>query len=221
MFFEGAGFFLRPKGAQGGSGIVRYSASHWHDSDGLHMAGAALAPTVSVRRGPAVRYDLPTWGGFRFETSYEHWCQSDQIVNDYPAVLLLPITWIPISGTSPCSMSADWNSIKISLAGAYTMRWNPTRVNGGCPDRLSGRLAVVITAQASVLSVIISHRAWEIVRPLADRVASTGRPSRLYSGQSRTGISIPTPACLVREAVLAEDVEPARRHGALWRVWPI
>jgi hypothetical protein len=66
----------------------------------------------------AVRYDSPTWGGFRFETSYG--------TNTLTGPLPTPDShfW-DIAGF----YTADWNSIKVSVAGAYT--WIETGVNTG------------------------------------------------------------------------------------------
>jgi hypothetical protein len=70
---------------------------------------------------PAIRYDSPTWGGFRFETSWG----KQEAIN--------PMTFIPLDAfeadiNTPDSnfwdiavfYTADWNSIKLSVAAAYT-----------------------------------------------------------------------------------------------------
>jgi hypothetical protein len=105
--FEGGGFFLRNKG-KGGAGFT---------ADSLTAADFMICQGLSAGIGadcwgnpqPAVRYDSPTWGGFRFETSYG--------TNNLTPVGNTPDNnfW-DIAGF----YTGDWNSIKISLAGAYT-----------------------------------------------------------------------------------------------------
>jgi len=62
--FEGGGFLLRPNGQKALSGVTFNS---------FGSCSSQIAPGVADCFGvaePAVRYDSPTWGGFRFETSY-------------------------------------------------------------------------------------------------------------------------------------------------------
>jgi hypothetical protein len=55
---------------------------------------------------PAVRYDSPTWGGFRFETSYGTVQTENTPDHNFWDIAVF--------------YTADWNSIKISAAYAYT-----------------------------------------------------------------------------------------------------
>jgi hypothetical protein len=68
---------------------------------------------------PAVRYDSPTWGGFRFETSYGTNAATGPFFNandsDFWDIAVF--------------YTGDWNSIKLSAAAAYT--WIETGINTG------------------------------------------------------------------------------------------
>ncbi len=95
---------------------------------------------------PAVRYDSPTWGGFRFETSWG-------------TNTLTP------SGTTPDSnfwdiaafYTADWNSIKLSAAAAYTWQENGNLTGA---KSTSGKLAVASCTSRQVL-VVYAMGQWE------------------------------------------------------------
>ena len=105
------------------------------------LCSSAVAPGTDCfgAAQPAVRYDSPTWGGFRFETSVG---TADVV----PAILDVdagasnnnlffthPSTDDSHFWDLALFYTADWNSIKISLAGAYTwMESNP--LNGGEED---------------------------------------------------------------------------------------
>ena len=67
VWFEGPGFFLRPKGGGGAGGL---SGLAWGDFLLCQGLGAGIGVDCWGVAQPAVRYDSPTWGGFRFETSY-------------------------------------------------------------------------------------------------------------------------------------------------------
>ena len=117
MFFEGASFFMRPKGANNGA-YGSLSSLQWEDF--LRCQGLALGIGTDCFGAamPAVRYDSPTWGGFRFETS---WGKNDltggTAGGGFTSGLPTPEAnfWdIAVFYT------ADWNSIKLSAAAAYT-----------------------------------------------------------------------------------------------------
>jgi hypothetical protein len=126
--FEGPGFFLRPKGSGlgGDAGLVN---ANWGDFLLCQGLGAGIGADCFGGPQAAVRYDSPTWGGFRFETSYgenqgldsdlvpDNFTSEDQDFWDIAAFY-----------------TADWNSIKLSLAGAYT--WIETGVANGAEDNL-------------------------------------------------------------------------------------
>ncbi len=101
--FEGAGFFLRPSGNHGLSGLA------WGNLMTCQGLAAGIGADCWGNPQAAVRYDSPTWGGFRFETSYG------------------TNTLTPVGATQDNHFwdiagfyTADWNSIKLSLAAAYT-----------------------------------------------------------------------------------------------------
>ena len=62
VMFEGGGFWLKPKNGGQLNGIS------WNN---FLLCNSAVAPGSDCfgAAEPAVRYDSPTWGGFRFETS--------------------------------------------------------------------------------------------------------------------------------------------------------
>jgi hypothetical protein len=130
--FEGAGFFLRPKG--GGSDFD--TRITWNS---FWLCNSAAAPGTDCfgTAEPAVRYDSPTWGGFRFETSYGTYDVVNAILdddarrsNDGAGLLPHPATRDSHFWDIAAFYTADWNSIKLSLAYAFTwMESNP--LNGG------------------------------------------------------------------------------------------
>src|SRR5262245_32728007 len=110
VFFEGSGFFLRPNksGFKGGKGFAGLDQDFiWFDFLNCYTGGGVGADCFGAPRA-AVRYDSPTWGGFRFETSY------GTVENDGVAT--------PESNFWDAAVfyTADWNSIKVSFAYAFT-----------------------------------------------------------------------------------------------------
>jgi predicted porin len=114
VFFEGAGFRLRP----GGTGLNSFAGLSsgpngpiWFDFLTCSTNGGVGADCFGAPR-PAVRYDSPTWGGFRFETSY------GTVENSFDAA------GIPTPDNNFWDIAvfytADWNSIKLSAAYAFT-----------------------------------------------------------------------------------------------------
>jgi len=105
--FEGQGFFLRPNGQAAISGLTWNSFS---------LCSSQIAPGVADCFGvaePAVRYDSPTWGGFRFETSY-----GTSNINQVLGALS------PTRDEAFWDIAAfynnDFGNFKVSLAYAYT-----------------------------------------------------------------------------------------------------
>ena len=133
--FEGPGFALSSKQAGTGNGGARW-AEFWTTDSAIANGADAFGGAE-----PAVRYDSPTWGGFRFETSYGTAALVpellDAVVADYPFGTALGSLY-PNTDDShfwdiAAFYTADWNSIKLSLAYAYTwMESNP--LNGGEED---------------------------------------------------------------------------------------
>src|SRR5262245_21290427 len=110
VFFEGGGFFIRPKHngndhAPGFAGLDQTIT--WNDFLTCYTGGGVGADCFGAPRG-AIRYDSPTWGGFRFETSYG-------IVENDAAVTPDSNFW-----DAAVFYTADWNSIKVSAAYAFT-----------------------------------------------------------------------------------------------------
>ena len=69
VFFEGAGFFLRPGGG-GNLKAASVTELTWGNFLTCQGLGAGIGADCWGVAQPAVRYDSPTWGGFRFEASY-------------------------------------------------------------------------------------------------------------------------------------------------------
>ncbi len=122
VFFEGASFFLRPSGAAGGNaGLSTLTWGSFVQCTGFAGGGAGIGADCWGAAQPAIRYDTPTWGGFRFETSFG--------TNQLTA---------PAFGfTTPDSKfwdiaafyNDDWGNFKVSAAYAYT--WIETAVSTG------------------------------------------------------------------------------------------
>ena len=70
MFFEGASFFLRPKGGGNAGDYGGLSGLRWSDFLQCQGLGLGIGADCFGAAQTAVRYDSPTWGGFRFETSW-------------------------------------------------------------------------------------------------------------------------------------------------------
>jgi hypothetical protein len=119
VFFEGNGFFLRPKGT-GANGLAGTSTIAWGDFLRCQGLGANLGADCFGVAQPAVRYDSPTWGGFRFETSYG----KNQLTGPLQADFYSDDREIDTSDTDFWDIAVfytgDWNSIKLSAAAAYT-----------------------------------------------------------------------------------------------------
>jgi hypothetical protein len=116
VFFEGASFILRPKGAVlGGYGGLDNGLT-WGNFLTCQGLGVGLGTDCFGAAQPAVRYDSPTWGGFSFQTSWG----KQEAIN--------PILGFDGGIPSPESnfwdlavmYTADWNSIKLSAAYTYT-----------------------------------------------------------------------------------------------------
>ena len=106
VFFEGASFILRPKGARKGlSGLDNGIA--WGAFLSCQGLGAGLGTDCFGAAQPAVRYDSPTWGGFRSRPLGARRSLTSQF--DIPS---------PDSNFWDMALmyTADWNSIKLSAA---------------------------------------------------------------------------------------------------------
>ncbi|MEX2166902.1 MAG: hypothetical protein WD852_07760 [Methyloceanibacter sp.] len=113
VFFEGPGFFLRPKGAIAG-GDAGLAGTAWGAF--LFCQGLGAGIGVDCFGGPqsAVRYDSPTWGGFRFETSYGENQGLAGVLGDGFSAEDQDFWDIAVFYNN------DWGNFKVSAAYAYT-----------------------------------------------------------------------------------------------------
>src|SRR5262249_21279993 len=124
VFFEGPGFFLRSKGnGSGGGGLSNLTFGNFLQCQGL---GAGIGTDCWGVAQPAVRYDSPTWGGFRFETSYGE--------NDLSG----PANGFAANHNNFWDIATfytgDWNSIKVS--GAFSYTYVQDGVDNGARDNI-------------------------------------------------------------------------------------
>ena len=143
VFFEGAGFFLRPNGALGDDYASLSTLSLLNLTNCTNGGGGVGADCFGAPR-PAVRYDSPTWGGFRFETSY--------------GTVEVPNTPDHNFWDIAVFYTADWNSIKLSAAYAYTNLETSIGANcnasfGGCGDDQLHQVGASIMHKPSGLGI--------------------------------------------------------------------
>jgi Gram-negative porin len=121
VFFEGASFILRPKGAKlGGYGGLDNGLA-WEDFLLCQGLGLGIGADCFGAAMPAVRYDSPTWGGFRFETSWG----KQSLTSGSESFPTPEFNFWDIAAF----YTADWNSIKLSAAYAFT--WQESSIIGG------------------------------------------------------------------------------------------
>jgi hypothetical protein len=135
VFFEGNGFRLRPNG--GGGGLASLSGLAWGNFITCNGLGAGIGVDCWGAAQPAVRYDSPTWGGFRFETSYGTNALTGPFVQDtFPFVTSAEDAdfW-----DIAVFYNGDWGNFKVSAAYAYTWIETAAVTTGfgplGIPDR--------------------------------------------------------------------------------------
>jgi hypothetical protein len=156
VWFEGASFFLQPKGNGGFAADVFGNATTWSDFVQCNGIGLGIGLDCWGAAMPAVRYDSPTWGGFRFQTSWGKNTLTAPNVSFDPVIGIEgPGGAIPGPGTTGADVAtvfanpsgfvgstrdanfwdiaayytADWNSIKVSAAYAFT--WIESGANTG------------------------------------------------------------------------------------------
>jgi len=112
VYFEGASFFMRPSG---GSGLSNISWANFLQCSGLAGAGFGIGADCFGAAQQAVRYDSPTFGGFRFETSYG----TNELTG--PAFTATPNAnfW-----DIAVMYNQDWGNFKVSAA--YSFTWQET-----------------------------------------------------------------------------------------------
>ena len=100
VLFDGAGMFLRAKGAPGADGIATSSASGqaWISTVTCISAGGGVGADCAGYPYNGVRYDSPTFGGFSLSGGYYE--------DDVKDIAL--------------KYAADWNNFKVSAAFGYT-----------------------------------------------------------------------------------------------------
>jgi hypothetical protein len=135
VFFEGPGFFVRDRG--GLAANVFGQTTTFGDFVTCQGLGAGIGVDCWGAAQPAVRYDSPTWGGFRFEASYgkntltapnvafDNIIVEEDGVDDVGRVITAESGFIGSTQDSEFAdialfYTADWNSIKLSAAYAYT-----------------------------------------------------------------------------------------------------
>jgi hypothetical protein len=131
VWFEGNGFFLRPSG---GGGL---SALTWGSFIGCLGLGAGIGTDCWGAAQPAVRYDSPTFGGFRIETSYG----TNSLTGPGPS---------PDSNFWDIAAfyNGDWGNFKVSAAYAFT--WVETAVLTGSDADLNQVGATVMHAPSGI-----------------------------------------------------------------------
>lgn len=117
VIFEGGSFFLRPKGGSGTfTGLDGLTWAHFSQCSGLAPGGAGIGADCFGAANDAVRYDSPTFGGFRFETSYG---QNDITGPAFGARTPNAAFW-----DIALFYNNDWGDFKVSAAYSYT--WQET-----------------------------------------------------------------------------------------------
>ena len=96
VLFDGAGMFVRPKGAKNAADLA--GDFTWRSVVTCLSGGGGVGADCAGYPYNGVRYDTPTWGGFSVSTGYY-----EDDVWDVAA-----------------KYAADWNSIKVSAAVGYT-----------------------------------------------------------------------------------------------------
>jgi hypothetical protein len=120
VFFEGPSFILRANGADPGYQGLNPVGLTWNSFLTCSLVGGIGADCYGAPES-GVRYDSPTWGGFRFEVSY-----TDLYDNFHTASTAVDSVTIPALNAAPevwdlaLFYTADWNSIKLSAAYSYT-----------------------------------------------------------------------------------------------------
>lgn len=200
----------------GGFGIKNGGGATWND---YVLCSSAIAPGADCfgTAQPAVRYDSPTWGGFRFETSYGTADVVPAILDERASQFLTTALFDHPSTRSSnfwdiaAFYTGDWNSVKISLAGAYTwMESNP--LNGGEEDYW--QVGGTIIHKPSGLGVY-AMGGWEEVSD-----ANPGRCPGIPANAVAGGVApvVPTPGvagCLVGNNLPNTDmwgIKPFWRH---------
>ena len=117
VFFEGGGFIMRPKGGKGGYTGLNGAGLTWGAFLGCSLVGPIGGDCYGAPQS-GIRYDSPTFGGFRFEVSYS---------DDYGGLTSVsgpntgPRFDAPEVWDAALFYNDDWGDFKISAAYSYTM----------------------------------------------------------------------------------------------------
>nr|WP_280138546.1 porin [Methyloceanibacter methanicus] len=116
VFFEGASFFLRPEGGRGTyTGLNAITWASFIQCSGLAAGAAGIGADCFGAANDAIRYDSPTFGGFRFETSYGKNDLTGPAFTTTPNAAFWDIALF---------YNNDWGDFKVSAAYSYT--WQET-----------------------------------------------------------------------------------------------
>jgi hypothetical protein len=114
VLFDGAGMFVRPKGAKNSNDLASDFA--WINVVNCLSGGGGVGADCAGYPYNGFRYDTPTWAGFSVSTGYYEDDVWDVAVK----------------------YAADWNSIKFSAAIGYTQLTDEGCVAPGTPNSGSG-----------------------------------------------------------------------------------
>ena len=107
VFFEGNGFYLRPKGAV--KNALGQTNTVWGEFFTCLSGGGIIGADCNGNTTNGVRYDSPTWGGFSVSGGFGE--------DDYKDIAI--------------KYAADWNNFKVSAAFGYTNMTDENYINSG------------------------------------------------------------------------------------------
>ena len=121
VVFDGAGMFIRPKGAKNSNDLLTGDFT-WGQL--LHCLGLGFGIGADCNGYPdqAIRYDSPTWCGFSMSTSYGEDDMWDVAVK----------------------YAADWNSVKVSAAVGYSQLTDEGCLASAIPVAPTSRSSAVV-----------------------------------------------------------------------------
>ena len=202
VWFEGSGFFLRPTGGSGPGGRAGLSGltAPLQCNSGVGNIGVDCygAPQSGVR------YDSPTWGGFRFEASWTEFIESLNVVSgsDIPNIDAYDVAVF---------YNDDWwTNWKVSAAYSFT--------------HMDGNLL----AAANFGDNVDLHQAGASVMHVPSGLGIYGMyqldalDGSYFNQLTGTQQGFADTECLVRQALLEGDLVECRRcDRVVWRVRPV
>lgn len=140
VWFEGGGYVMRPTGAASGLNGLSPTGLAWGSFLNCSLVGGIGGDCYGAPMS-GVRYDSPTWGGFRFEASY-----SDDLGGVGPLPREVPEVW-----DLAVFYNGDWGDFKISGAYSYTnANGNLYSVNGSASTQIHQVGATVMHAPSGI-----------------------------------------------------------------------